>query len=192
MSIAKQVFEWLENYPYLKWGLKNDFVNFSSVARKIQKELNIKNFDAILVAIRRYQENLRLIENTKIKEIIKECSLEIRTKINVYVTKNMDFDVLKNIGKFNLVSGKEWYVLITDKKLKLNTIKYEEEVVEVSIKSNKEIENCPGFAAFIYSSLAEAGINIIETYSMWTETILILNKKDLANTIYCLEKIGIK
>ena len=191
-SIAERVFAWLDKYPYIIWTLKNGMVNYSSLTRKIQKDLEIKNFDAVLIAIRRYKESIKKIDEEKITTVLKESTIEIRTGVNVYIVKSLDREILNKLEHFHLVRGSEADILITDKKLKIDCIKRYENLVEVRIKSPETIETTVGFVAFVYSIIAERGINIFETYSAYTDTILIIEKKDLTSLLELLEKAGIQ
>ncbi len=190
-SIAEQVFEWLDKYPYIIWALKNELINYSSLARKIQNELRVKNFDAVLIAIRRYKEEIKKVEEEKITSLLQESSLEIRTAVNVYIVKEIERKMLDKLPHFHLIEGSEAVILITDEKLKIDCIKEYKNLVEVRIKSPERIEKTKGFVAFVYTKIAERGINIIETYSAYTDTIFIIEKKDLAPIVDVLEKIGI-
>jgi len=190
-SIAEQVFVWLEKYPYLLWSLRQDLINYSSLARKIQLELEIKNFDAILVAIRRYKEGFKMVQEEKITALLKESALEIKTHINVYIVKEIDKSVLNKLDFFHLIRGAEVNVLITNKKMDLVCLKKYEGVAEVRIKSPEQIEKIPGVVATIYNKISERGINIIETYSAYTDTIFIIEKKDITSLMEVLDKLGI-
>lgn len=191
-SIAERVFRWLDNYPYLQWALKRDLINHSSLSRRIQEELQVKNFDAVLVAVRRYQDGLakKAVPETRIMEIIRKSRLDIRTGMNVYVVKKVDFEILKRLGNFHIVWG-DFVTLITDARLpELPTVRKYENLVEVRVKSPLEIESTPGVVAALYEKIGELGINIIETYSCYRDTIFVIEKKDLPKILALFEKMG--
>ncbi len=192
-SAAKQVFAWIKERPYIVYALKKDLINFSSLARMIQKELNIKNFDAVIVAIRRHQKGIDIVKSTgkEITELLKKSRLEIKTGVNVYIMKP---HAIKDIGKSYLhaIKGSNATTIITDEKMDADCIKKKENMLEVKIISPPEIENITGVTAYICSALAERGINIAETYSCYTDTIFIFDKKDLTRVVETLESIGIR
>jgi hypothetical protein len=190
-SSAERVFKWLKKYPYIIWALKNDLINYSALARKIQKELEIKNFDAVIVAIRRYQRQLKPIVDPKINEIIEKSRLDIRTGVNVYILEKSKHNFLNNMKDFHLICG-DFTTLITHEKLDVDTIRKHENVVEVRLKSPAQIESMPGFVAYLYERIGELGINIIETYSSYTETIFIIEKADLIKILNLFEALGVK
>lgn len=193
LSIAEQTFRWIKKYPFIIYGLKKDLINFSSLARKIQEETKIRNFDAILVAIRRYQKQIRWIEDDKrIIEVLRGSKLEIKTGVNIYSMKSLDMELLKKIKDFHLITGIDRVELVvTDHRLDLEP-KWEN-VVEIRILSPTSIETIPGVVAYVTSALAERGINILKMYSCHGDIgTFVFDKKDLPKVIEVLESIGIE
>lgn len=193
LSIAEQTFRWIKKYPFIIYGLKKDLINFSSLARKIQKETGIKNFDAILVAIRRCQNQIRWIEDDKkIIEVLGNSKLEIKTGVNIYPMKSLDIEMLKNIKHFHLINGVDKIeVVATDHRLDLEPTY--ENVVEIRILSSESIETIPGVVAYVTSALAERGINILKMYSCHGDIgTFIFEKKDLPKVIETLGSIGVE
>ncbi len=193
-STAKSVYEWLDEHPYVSYVLKKDLINFSSLARAIQKELSIKKFDAVIVAVRRYQREMsfeRLSEES-ITKLLKKSRLEITTGVNVYIAKP---DAIRNIEKskyLHLIKGSSAVTVITREKLDVDYIKAKENMLEVKIVSPTEIENNLGFMAYVCSALAEKGIVIVETYGCYTDTIFIFGKNDLLKVVEVMQAIGVK
>jgi len=191
LSVAGQTFAWIKKYPFLITALKKDLINFSSLARKIQKDLNIKNFDAILVAIRRYQNQIKWIENDKrIIEVLKQSQLNIKTGITVYSIKQDELKILDNIDYYHLVQNGDKTEVVTDSELDSETLW--KNAVEVKVTST-DIETIPGVIAYITSALAERGINILKMYSFHGNIgYFVFEKKDLPSVIEVFESIGIK
>ena len=59
-------------------------------------------------------------------------------------------------------------------------------LAEITIESSPEIEDIPGVMAFVYSLLAERGININETLSSYSDTILVVAEKDAQKALEAL------
>jgi len=193
-SIAKQVYEWLKERPYLVWALKKDLVNFSSLSRTIQQDLEIKNFDAVIVAVRRFQKEIDTLKSTgkEIIDILEKSRLEIKTGVNVYIMKPHAAKDMEKYKYLHLIKGSNATTIITEEKLNVDCIKKKENMLEVRIVSPPEIESNLGFMAYVCSALAERGIVIVETYSCYTDTIYIFDKQDLTKVVEVLESIGIK
>ena len=53
-------------------------------------------------------------------------------------------------------------------------------MAEVTLKSSEDVEKTPGVMAYLSTLLAENGVNIIETMSTWTDTLFVIEEKDIA------------
>ena len=49
--------------------------------------------------------------------------------------------------------------------------------------SAKQIETTSGVISYLYSLLGENNINILETLSCWTDTIFLVEEKDLSRVM---------
>ncbi len=183
MTISDIVRVYLKNKPYTLEALDRDIVNYSALARIIQKDLQIKNYHAIKATLRRYAEELRKNDMSIEKHatsILKYSRITIQSGISVVIsTSDVDVD---NSSKIKL---SEYYVyLVSDetelKQLKKSrgTIKVQENASAIIIHSEERLEALPGFVAFIASLLAEQNINIIEFVSCYTETLLVVSRMD--------------
>jgi hypothetical protein len=61
-------------------------------------------------------------------------------------------------------------------------------LAEISVTSPRTIEETPGIIAYLSSALAANGINIVETVSCYTDTIFILEEKDILKGFEVLNK----
>jgi len=208
MSIAKTVEEYITSHPSVKDCLKNDLVNFSSLSRKIASECSLsakKDFDAILIACRRFQRKIRQTESyeKKIIETLKRSKIEIKNKICVIVCekdvhssvfesiekelkrKNETFRLIEGASAITIIFPEDFYDFIM-KQLRNKVITENEKLAEIIIKSPPEIESVPGAYAYLCSILGENGINIVETLSCWTDTIFVVDEKDVGKIITML------
>ncbi len=199
-SVTKLAEEYISNHPSVKDCLKNDLINFSSLSRQIASELDLnlkKNFDAILIACRRYQRKLKKEEilESKILKILKNSKIEIKNKvIAVVLEKDVFFGTLQNLEKeikkrkeiFRIIEGASAITVITTEEFLESIRKYfknkiiveNTNLAEITIKSPKEIEEVPGTYAYLCSLFGENNINIVETLSCWTDTIFLVDEKD--------------
>jgi aspartokinase len=106
------------------------------------------------------------------------------------LNKIMEF-TKKESGIFYLIEGSDCYTLITQEKyceqvLKVNSSKIIQKasnLVLVNYISPKDIEFIPGVISYITSRFTENGINIVEMFSCWTDTLFVINAKDLTKVI---------
>ncbi len=208
MNIQKIIEEYIITSKSIKDCLKNGLINYSALTRKISKELKLKekDFDAILVACRRYSDKLKKQGSyeRQIKNILKNSKLEIKNKVVVIVVeKNIFFNNLVNLQKeiktknelLRIIEGINSITIITSEEFLQNTkelfqnkiIKISENLVEVTLKSSEKLEEVPGVMAYIYSLFGEYEINILETMSCWTDTIFIIKEQDLPQTMNILK-----
>ena len=199
-NITKLTENFISEHPSVKDCLKNGLINYSSLSRKIASDLNInlkKNFDAILIACRRFQRKLKKEEifEKNILRILKNSKIEIKNKIIVLVLeKDVHFETLIHIEKeikkqkeiFRIIEGASAITIIAAeefadlirKNFRNKIITENTQLAEITIKSPKEIETTPGAYAYLCSLFQEKGINIVETLSCWTDTIFLVDEKD--------------
>ena len=208
MSVTKLTENYILEHPSIKDCLKNDLVNFSSLSRKIADELDLspkKNFDAILIACRRFQRKLKKedIFESKILKILKQSKVEVKNKvIAIALEKDIYFENLINLEKeirkrkeiFRIIEGASAITVITTeefmdlvKKYFKNKIMLENKnLAEIIIKSPKEIETTPGTYAHLASLFGENNINIVESLSCFTDTIFLIKEEDVGKVISLL------
>jgi aspartokinase len=201
--------EYINEHPFIKNCLKKGLINHSSLSRYISKELNIgkeSSKEAILVSSCRLQEKLEkdLKREKEISKLLSNSEIEIKNKIIVFILeKEIEFETILNLqekikkesGLFFILEGSDNYTLITQEKffnlfndkLKNKILKMNKNLVLINIKSPKEIENTPGVVAYLSSLFAENGVNIQEFLSCWTDTIFIIDNKNLEKTIKFLK-----
>lgn len=205
MNITKLTENYIQEHPSIKDCLRKGMINYSALTRKIAEELNLdlkKNFDAVLIACRRYYRKVKKekILEDKIIEILKKSKLALKNKIIVAVIeKDIYFNHLLELQKtiknkaevFHVIEGSNTMTLITAEEFKDNIkklfrnkiIKITENLAEVTLKSTEDLEQTPGVIAYLTTLLAENGINIIETMSTWTDTLFVISEKDIAKVM---------
>lgn len=207
-NVAKESEAYISERPFVRECLKKDLINFSQLARRImlEKSLPEKSFDAVLVACRRVFEKLNLglefeqkivllLKKSKIEAKNKTCVLVVSARIPISALTSLLNEISEKGESFHLIQGTSAITIIVSQeflekiKLQLKGFIVSEKIdlVEVIVRTEKEIEEIPGVIAFIYSKLSEQGINIIETASSWTDTIFVIEEKDLAKTMQALK-----
>jgi aspartokinase len=179
MTIAKNVRNYLRNKPYLLEALEKGIVNLSEVSRQIQQELGTGNFGAIKAALRRFSEELQRHKQKreeKVLQLLKRSGIVVYDRKSVIITaKEMH---IKNGMKVDLI-GKFVYVLEkSELPERLNALVKHNNCTMIVVHSPEELEATPGVVAFLTTLLAEQNVNIIEFISCWTETIIVVEKKD--------------
>lgn len=199
-NITALVESYILEHPSIKDSLKNGLINYSSLSRRIVSDLGLslkKNFDAVLIASRRFKKKLRNEETAenRILRILKNSRIEIKNKvIAVVLEKDIFFGTLLNLEKdirkkneiFRIIDGASAVTVITSEEFLEDVRKYfknsiiveNTHLAEITIKSPEELETTPGAYAYLCSLLGENNINIVETLSCWTDTIFLVDEKD--------------
>jgi aspartokinase len=179
MTIAQNVRSHLRNKPYLLEALEKGIVNLSELSRQIQMELKIDNTSAVKAALRRFSEELQKHKQKreeKVLKILKRSGIAVYDRKSVMITsKEIN---TKNGMKVDLL-GKFVYLLDRgDVPERISTLVKHDNCTMIVMHSPEELEATPGVVAFLTALLAEQNVNIIEFISCWTETIIVVEKKD--------------
>jgi len=205
-TIARQVRDYIASHPSVADALKMDIVNYSALARKIGRELGIRREEAVLAACRRYPvEKLRGYSEDAIRRMLQKSRIQTRTKVAT-ITVVEGVDVLQRLGDVveelldenrvcRLIQVSQGTVIIVDddslsrvtKRLRSeHLIGVTRGLVEIAVTSPETIEKTPGLLAFLSGALASRGINIVEEMSCYTDTIFLLDRKDMTRAMEVL------
>jgi aspartokinase len=179
MTIAQNVRSYLRNKPYLLEALEKGIVNLSELSRQIQEELKTENTSAVKAALRRFAEELQRHKQKreeKVLQVLKRSSMAVYDRKSVMIT-NKEIAV-KNALKVDLLNKYVYLLDRSDLPERISALVKHEDCTMIVVHSPEELENTPGVVAFLATLLAEQNVNIIEFISCWTETILVVEKKD--------------
>jgi len=205
MNLTQITKEYIYENAYVRRSVETDTANYSKIARKIIVDKNLKknDFEAIVVALRRLKKN-KNITNKNISHLLSDSSVEIKSKIIVYILEKNTYyknilELEKDIRDLNgstcVVEGIKAITLITsqeyEKKIqhyfKNNILKRQENLIQITLKSPETLENIPGVLAYLCGLFAEEEINLVEVLSCWTDTIFIIEEKDIVKAIKILK-----
>ncbi len=190
MTVAQNVRNHLRNKPYLLEALEKGIVNLSELSRQIQKEIKTEDTSAIKAALRRYSEEL---QKHKQKREEKVLQLLKRSNITVYDRKSVIITSKEQPSKTGMkvdLLGKFVYLLDrSEMPERVNALIKHDNCTMIVIHSPEELEATPGVVAFLATLLAEQNVNIIEFISCWTETIMVVEKKDSFKTYEVLSNL---
>jgi len=210
-NITHEVWKILDNNPSIRKEMNRGLINTSALARYIIKEKKIQgSFDAILIAIRRYELN-QSEEIFKTAEKILGQTVNISTKSNLAeISLIKDSEVQSILPQlFNLIqyvqgdvlrvtqANKSIRLLLDEKNLeqvkslftKEKIITQEKNLAEINIYIHPQMQKTPGILAIIANELALNNINIVEFVTCPPEMLCIIKKEDLvkaSNILYNL------
>jgi dsDNA-specific endonuclease/ATPase MutS2 len=179
MTIAQNVRSHLQNKPYLLEALEKGIVNLSELSRQIQEELKISNESAVKAALRRFSEELQRHKQKREEKVLQVLK---RSAIAVYDRKSVTITTKEINTKTGMkVDLLDKYVYLLDRgdlPQRINAIVKHDNCTMIVMHSPEELEATPGVVAFLTTLLAEQNVNMIEFISCWTETIIVVEKKD--------------
>ena len=179
MTIAQDVRSYLRNKPYLLEALEKGIVNLSELSRQIQQELETSNTSAVKAALRRFAEEAQKHKKKreeKVLQVLKRSGMAVYDRKSVIITPN---EINTETGMKVDLLGKVVYLLDrSDLPKRVSALVKHDNCTMIVVHSPEELEATPGVVAFLTTLLAEQNVNIIEFISCWTETIIVVEKKD--------------
>ena len=179
MTVAQNVRNHLRNKPYLLEALEKGIVNLSELSRQIQKDLKINDTSAIKAALRRYSEELQKHKQKreeKVLQLLKRSGIAVYDRKSVIITAK---ELSSKTGmKVDLLDKFVYLLDRSDLPERVSALIKHENCTMIVVHSPEELEATPGVVAFLATLLAEQNVNIVEFISCWTETIMVVDKKD--------------
>lgn len=204
-TIASLVRKYVEKHPSIKDAMAYGIVNYAALGSLACSELGLKQHAAVSMALRRYTPSVAVPHEKMIVSLLRKSSIEVFTNIAVVTLfkygsiNSRIFEVGQEIARlrnslFLVVEGSDTFTIITNdsnlerikKKVRGEVLRVEGNLSLILIKSPEEIEQVPGVAAFMASSLACRGINVVEMMSCWKDTIFIVDEKDIGSALSAL------
>jgi len=176
--ISKEVMIYLKRKPFVLEALEQEIINYSALARKITKDLGNVNFEAVKTTIIRIAKDLRNKKKQrelKIIKLLKKADFSINNKIaTIHHISPLN---IESIAFSKTPSGYMYFVKENvAEKSTFKKIDYGYAIIH--IKSPKEIEDTPGVAAFLLSSLASENINVVHLMDCREDTFLVIKEFD--------------
>ncbi len=196
-NITRATWDYISSHLSISDCLDYGVINYSALARKVSEELHMGNEKAVMVACRRYAKGRKRVNEEEILRILKRSEIGIRTGIAIIIARSSwhQFSELSkamqsvNIERsLKVIKGSSATTIIVEeafldpleRMIGRDAMKVMRSLAQITIMSPEEIEEVPGVISYLLSSLFSAGINILEVMSCFTDTILILDEKDVS------------
>ncbi len=206
-SISKTVQTLIDEDLSLQDALQRDYGNYSAIARMLLPKVKTAvdqnvNIESVITAVKRAKANYTILQG-KITRVVAGSVLNIRTdmaKVSVEKTKENLEKIRKTVARFSgeflqVIEGISVVTLISDllSFRKICTVFTEKSVIDtkqnlatVIIRSPDEIIETPGCVQAFYNAVSRRHINIEETMSCYTETIIVLAMEDVSKAFAAL------
>jgi hypothetical protein len=206
-SISKTVQILIDEDLSLQDALQRNYGNYSAIARmllpKVKESLDqdIK-LESVITSVKRAEVNYTKLK-VKITKVIAGSVLNIRTdmaKVSVEKTKENLEKIRRTVAQFSgeflqIIEGISVVTLISDLNSfpKICSIFAEVDVMDrrqnlatIIIRSPDEIIGTPGCIQAFYNTVSRRHINIEETMSCFTETIIVLAMENVSKAFAAL------
>jgi len=211
-SISRIVQELIDKDISIQHALEKGYGNYSAIARMLKpmvEEILGKKvkLESVITAVKRARVTYKPAYHLDVTSVIADSTINLRTdvaKISIEKTKrNMD-TVRKMLTGFSqdeyvqIVEGMRTLTLIFDQKLieriksnfsLENVLGEKNNLVAIIITSPQKIVETPGCITSFYNALSRLHINIEETLSCSTETIMVLQLKDVGKALAALTNV---
>ena len=209
-SVARITRNLIESDLGIQDSIARDYANISGIARLLKPKIHKMgitgvNEDAIITAVKRIVPKYSSINN-EITDIIAKSDINVKTgvaklsvKKNNQNLKSIQNIILKNNEEFIQISeATSALTIIYSERLreKLLSIFSKSEILEDSndlaaiiVHSPIEVISVPGFVFTIYGQVAKRQINIEDTVSCFTDTIIVVKTRDVAMTFSVLNEL---
>ncbi|PIT84320.1 hypothetical protein COU37_04080 [Candidatus Micrarchaeota archaeon CG10_big_fil_rev_8_21_14_0_10_45_29] len=179
--VSKIVEEYIEQRPMLLAHASEGIINISSLARKIREEAGVaRSEEAVMISLYRYIEKCKKWSGGKGsgKKIMQNTSTNVKSNYAALVVEgefSKKADAVLSFGKISVVIGNADNI----SKYKKGAVYYRDGLVLLELKHSKNIEDDAGVLFHILGKFYEKDISIMEFFSAWDTTYILIEKKDL-------------
>ena len=212
-SITNTVKEIINNDLSFQDSLQRDYCNISALARiikpKIEHIMNRHtNIESIITALKRSRNIYEIpeIPERPIASILASSTLSVKTDVAKLSASKHRRNIEKvakaltqRVDNFISVSESIFSITLVFDDILLNEVKamfalydileVEDDLAAIIIHSPEEIIKTPGCAIAFYNQLARRHINIEDTVSCYTDTIVLVRMSDIAKTFNALTEL---
>ncbi len=192
----------------LQDAISRKYGNYTAIARiikpKVEKDLGRKvNFDSLITSVKRVKPRLELAQRQGIEGVLSDSVVNVRTdvaKLSVEKTKRTleasrimmasyqeEFlQVSESNSSVTMVFDQKLLPSIQKKFTDEDILDEQSDLAAVIVHSPKEIVRTAGVVLAIYARIAENHINIEDTVSCFTDTIIVIRMEEAARTFSTL------
>ena len=217
VSIAEVTRELLERKPFLKHLMDIGAVNYRGLARHLEDEVLSRtgrdevNLDSIVMAIRRYEEEISVgaSPEQKIKSVLEESELFMVGDISYYTlprkqrfheiaieayekaeekTRDRAY-ILQSDSEIGLVLRERNSGLVEEKVSEREMRNLEQGLAMVVVESPEEILEADGILSYLTERIAFEGVGLIDMVATYTETVFLVRDEDATHLYSTLRNL---
>jgi len=201
-TISSEVSAYIKTKPFLSSALSQDIINLTSLARKIQPEIEKSlrkpaKSGAIVMALKRISDTQEFITTHRIVRVLKNMGdITVRSSLVDYcfkisetllpaqanflnqieTSKNVFFTTSRGVGECNIIVSQELSSTIESVFINEVCLEKTHDLSAISIKLPTENVTIPGIYYFIFQRLSWEGVNINEVISTSNEFTILMDE----------------
>jgi hypothetical protein len=207
-SISETVKKAIDDDLSLQDAISRKYGNYSAIARliqpKVEKDLRKKvNFDSLITSVKRVKPRLELTQRKGIEAVLADSTVTVRTdvaKLSVEKSKRSLEAARTLIASYQeeflqVSESNSAITMVFDQKLLRavhkkftddDVLDEQSDLAAAIVHSPKEIVRTAGVILAIYARIAENHVNIEDTVSCFTDTIIVIRMDEAARTFTTL------
>ena len=178
IPISKEVITYLKQKPYVLEAVEQEIINYSALARKIAEDLGNVNFEAVkstLIRLAKDFRNKKKNREQKVINLLKKADFSINNKIaTIHHVSPLNIESIA----FSKTPGGYMYFVKENIAEKSTFKKIDYGFAIIHIKFPKEIEETPGVASYLLSTIASENINVVHLMDCREDTFLVIKESD--------------
>ena len=200
-SVSKIVKTIIENDVALQDALRRKYGNLSAIARMIKPKVEMNmhrkvNLQSVITAVKRtrgsysrfFKDVRSVIANSviNVRTDVAKLSIE-KTRKSLSTTKKLLADyqeeflqVSESITAITLIFDQKLFPEISSLFQREDVLEKKTDLAAIIMRSPIEITETPGCIATFYNQIARRRINIYDTTSCFTDTIMIVKMEDVS------------
>ncbi|MDH5662953.1 MAG: hypothetical protein OEY90_00655 [Candidatus Bathyarchaeota archaeon] len=206
-SVSKIVQNLIDGDLSLQDALQRDYGNYSAIARMLKPKVEEilgrhVNLESLITSVKRTKAGYKPLRG-RIAKVVAGSVINIRTdvaKVSVEKTKRNFEKIRKTLVDFpeeffQVIEGMSAITLVFDQKLfdeicsmfrEKDVLDKKQNLATIILRSSDEIIHTPGCVLAFYNTVSRRHINIEETMSCFTDTIIVLGMKDVSKAFAAL------
>ena len=206
-NVAKLVREELESDVYVRHAIRLGIANHSAIAKRLSSKIKGSE-DALKMAVMRFSKNVEdeyRGQEEEIRDILVKTKIALLSNVCVMIFERTPeteetagmlgslkidvFSVLQSQKVILVITQDEFEKTVMEKFGRNNLVKKRGGLCMLRLTSPAEIEYVPGVVDYLLDRLSGNGVNFTDLYSCYTDTNLVLERKDALKAFELLEGV---
>lgn len=205
--MAKLVREELESDVYIRHAIRLGIANHSAIAKRLSSKIRGSE-DALKMAVMRFSKTVEEEyqgQEEQIRDILQKTKIALLSNVCVAIFERTPeteeiagmlgslkidtYSVLESQKVILVITHDEFERAVLEKFGRHNLVKKRGGLCMLRLTSPPEIEYIPGVVDYILDRLSGNGINFTDLYSCYTDTNLVVERKDALRAFELLEGV---